>query len=383
MPNQHTAQALPRALAFEQRWIAAVRDGLKYADLARALDYTSPCLGRAKRRTESVLGRKLPSFGSEVRSFEIASERLTDEDELPIEELVARRLRDTERSLKRDKTREYAELKLHCSGPFGIALIGDPHMDSPGCNLGLLKAHTETILATDGMYAICVGDLQDGWVGRLARLWAQQGIKARDSQRLVDWWLKLLSPKLLALIEGNHDAWLHGVNTLSPVAWIESRAGTVVENHGIRLRCVADDGAAVTINARHDFPGRSQYNTAHGPMKSGLFGFRDDCAVAGHTHEFGYGVRLDPETRKPMHAVRLGSYKHSDDYARERGFLDGNVSECSVLMVDRSIADPRHQTWIETDLFRAARILTMLRGEHGRSDRTGRRSRNHRRSHRG
>src|SRR5690606_9501612 len=132
--------------------------------------------------------------------------------------------------------------------------------------------------------------------------------------------------KLLALVEGNHDCWVHGLSGISPLAWIQSHAGTVLDAHGVRMRLVTDDDQTVTINARHDFPGRSQYNPAHGPLKSLLFGCRDDVAVAGHTHVFGRGVMLDPERRTPMHAVRLGSYKHSDEYAREKGLLDNNVS---------------------------------------------------------
>lgn len=285
--------------------------------------------------------------------------------ELPTyDELLQQRLGQTKRKLAADKARELVDVALHVSGPFGIALIGDPHIDNPGCNLDLLLRHTRLIRDTEGLFAICVGDVQDGWVGRLARLWAFQGVSAPESQVLVDGWLGEFGGKLVALCEGNHDAWLHGLSGNSPLAWIQSHAGTVRQNHGVRIRITSGDGQVVTINMRHDFPGRSQYNAAHGPNKSLLFGCRDDVAVAGHTHEFGMGVRLNPETRTPMHAVRLGSYKHSDEYASQLGLLDNNVTECAVLMVDPAETDPRHRTWIETNPFRAARVLTQLRADH-------------------
>lgn len=284
------------------------------------------------------------------------------ESDLPsFDELIERRTAQTARRLKADRARELIDVALHTEGPFGIALIGDPHIDNPGCNLELLLEHTELIAKTPGLYGLCVGDVQDGWVGRLARLWAHQGISAAESQVLVDGWLAMFKGKLVALVEGNHDCWVHGVTGGSPLAWIQSHAGTVTQAHGVRLRISTDDGQTVTINARHDFPGRSQYNAAHGPNKSLLFGCRDDVAVAGHTHEFGIGVRLNPETRAPMHAVRLGSYKHSDEYAAQLGLLDNNVTECAVLMVDPSETDPRHRTWIETNPFRAARVLAQMR----------------------
>lgn len=280
------------------------------------------------------------------------------------EDLLERRREQTAKRIKADRARELIDVRLHTSGPFAVAMVGDPHIDNPGCNLELLLEHTRLIARTEGMFGLCVGDVQDGWVGRLARLWAHQGISAAESQVLVDGWLREFGGKLVALVEGNHDCWVHGVGGHSPLAWIESHAGTVREAHGVRLRLSTDDGQTVTINARHDFPGRSMYNAAHGPNKSLLFGCRDDVAVAGHTHVYGRMVSLNPESRKPMHAVRLGSYKHSDDYARALGLLDNNVTECAVLIVDPSEPDPRHRTWVEDNPFRAARVLGQLRAAH-------------------
>lgn len=361
------------AQGFALAWQKALREGLTYHQFAGRLGVTQQNAARRRRRVENALGIKLDSFAAtpatkaraesqaRLRAFKVTSERPSDEAERPIAELVADRLKATSRRLRNDALRELVKIDLDVSGPYAIAMMGDPHMDNPGCNLELLLAHTELIAQTDGMFGVCVGDLQDNWVGRLARLWADQGIAARDSQRLVDWWLQQFGGKLLAICEGNHDCWSHGMNTMSPLAWIESKLGAVVERHGVRLRLSPHEGDPVTINMRHDFPGRSQYNPAHGPNKSLLFGIRDDVAVAGHTHEFGFSVRLDPETRKPMHALRLGSYKHSDEYARTLGLLDNNVTECAVLMVDPAEADPRHRTWIETNPFRAARLLKLMR----------------------
>lgn len=319
-------------------------------------DYVHSASGRRVRckRCSRTYNLRRPEPEPQFEAQELPSE-------LPsYEELVAQRLKSTSRKLAADRARELIDIKVHVTGPYGVALIGDPHIDNPGCNLALLLEHTRLIAKTEGMFAICVGDLQDNWIGRLARLWAGQGISAAESQVLVDGWLKSYQHKLLALVLGNHDCWSSSMHGVNPTDWIKAR-GTVQDAHGVRLRLTTDDGDVRTINARHDFPGRSQYNAAHGPNKSLLFGLRDDVAVAGHTHEFGMGVRLNPETRTPMHAVRLGSYKHSDEYAKTLGLLDNNVTECAVLMVDPDEPDPRHRTWIETSPFRAARTLTALR----------------------
>lgn len=362
------------ALGFCAAWHKAQEEGMLFKEFAAQLGVAPSNIAARRRRIQKTLGIELPSFRAsscskkqaeveeKLRAFRVTSERPTPEDERPIEEIVAERVEHNQKRMKSERARELVDIRLDITGPYGIAMIGDPHIDNPGCNLKLLLEHTDLIMATDGMFAVCVGDLQDNWVGRLSRLWAGQGIAARESQRMVEWWLGKLDGKLLAICEGNHDAWKHGMDGMSPLQWIESRHGTVLETHGVRLRLHAQDGIPVTINMRHDFPGRSQYNAAHGPNKSLLMGNRDDVAVAGHTHVYGHSVRLDPDTRKPQHAVRLGSYKHSDDYAREKGLLDNNVTECAVLMVDPTEADPRHRTWIETNPFRAAKLLQWMRG---------------------
>lgn len=369
------------AQSFADTWMASVSANETTKQLADRIGIHVRNLYARRRRAEAMLGKSLPTMTGDPgvaareaikQKFAVLSPRPTADDELPIEELIDRRLTDTRRRLVADSDREMVDISIDVSGPFGIALVGDPHIDNPGCNLKLLLDHTRVIAETDGMFAICVGDVQDNWIGRLARLWAFQGIASRESQRLVDYWLGLMGPKLLSLIYGNHDMWATGMHGESPLAWIERHHGTVAEAHGVRLRITSRDGEKVTVNARHDFPGRSQYNAAHGPSKSLLFGCRDDVAVAGHTHEFGRLSRLDPETRRPLHGVRLGSYKHSDDYAREKGLLDNNLSECCVLMVDPNEPDPRHRTWIEDNPFRAARVLTMMREDYSRGQNSDR-----------
>ncbi len=368
-------------------WLLHEQRGGNVADFAKRLGVRKANALAKRRRVERALDITLPTFsGSATQQAKLRAAEALDgfgsaqfqaeqppTDDIPIEELVRRRLQDTGRTLKAKDAAELVNVRLNVSGPYAVALIGDPHIDNPGANLALLLRHTDLIRETEGMYAICVGDLQDGWIGRLARLWAHQGIKARDSQRLVDWWLQQFGGSLVALVNGNHDLWLHGLGGADPVAWIVATLGAVSQRHGVRLALTQQDGHRITINARHDYPGRSQFNPAHGPVKSLLWGNRDDVAVAGHTHVYGYSCLLDPDTRKPMHAVRLGSYKWADEYAAEMGLKDNNVSECAVLIVRPDEPDPRHRTIIVQDPFLAARMLRALREDwsHGRGSEHG------------
>jgi hypothetical protein len=105
----------------------------------------------------------------EQPSFE--SPELPDED-LPIADILDRRHRIWKQRHKAHEARKLIPIKINIPGPIGIAVFGDIHIDNPGSNLPLLIQHTELVRNTEGLFAGAVGDLQDGWVGRLARLWS-------------------------------------------------------------------------------------------------------------------------------------------------------------------------------------------------------------------
>lgn len=286
------------------------------------------------------------------------------DDELSAEEIIAFRLKVYDRKRKATDARKLIPLKLNEPGPIAITIFGDIHIDNDGCNWPQLQQDMAVVNKTDGMYCAAIGDLQDGWVGRLARKWADQSTTGKQAWKLVEWWLGEMKEKLLFVVEGNHDAWTTGVNKKSAVDWLMAYHPGISDSDGIRIELRLPHGDPVVINARHDFAGRSQYNPAHGPAKAALFGYRDDdVLVAGHTHVSGYQPLKNPATGKVAHAIRVASYKAIDDYSKERGFLDGNISEAVVVMIDPHEPDIRHKIWVEFSVTRAARVLRGLRAE--------------------
>jgi hypothetical protein len=138
----------------------------------------------------------------------------------------------------------------------------------------------------------------------------------------------------------------------------------ISEADGVRVELRLPKGDPVIINARHDFAGRSQYNAAHGPTKAALMGYRDDdILVAGHTHVSGYNPIKNPATGKVTHPVRVASHKALDDYASQRGFLDGCISESVVFLIDPHEPDKRHRILVDHSVSRACRALTHMRAD--------------------
>lgn len=332
----------------------------RYGSVVRAALQSGIARSTLQHRYNTALARGFSAEAPGKKDFETPD--LPDEVP-PVEEIIERRRKIFTRRADAASARKLIPIRITLDGPIGIAVFGDIHIDSPGSNFPLLEEHTRIVKTTEGIFAGCVGDLQDSWVGRLARLWSDQGVTAREAWKLVEWWVQELADKLIWITEGNHDCWAYGVNGISPLEWIARQQGTIAEANGVRMALHLPCGEALTINCRHDFRGSSQYNPAHGLTKAAMFGWKDDILLAGHRHSSGYNPIKDPMTGKVCHPIRVASYKYVDTYARQQGFPDENISECPLIIIDPDEPDPRHRITVDFSLSRGARVLAMLRRE--------------------
>lgn len=288
---------------------------------------------------------------------------------LSLNELLERRRAEWERVNTEEEARKLVPIYMKDPGPFALAVFGDLHLDDPGCNFPLLEDHTRIVTSTPHMYAAAVGDLQNSWTERLSRLWADQPTTAAEALMLVQWWVDELGDDLMWIVEGNHDAWARGINGVSPIEWIKKDRSFASHADGMCFELVlretgpVGEKRSITVNCRHDFKGRSQFNAAHGLVKAALMGQRYDILLAGHIHEAGYSPIKDPLTGRVNHAVRVASYEHHDAYASRLGFVDGNLFECPVFIIQPD-EEPRHQVTMIPNPRLAAQVLTLLRKEY-------------------
>lgn len=251
----------------------------------------------------------------------------------PTSTLIARRCAVYERKAVASDARKLIPVKVTLDGPVGLAIFGDPHTDDDGCNWPLLKAHAQLVRRTPGLFAANVADLRNNWIGRLMRLWASQSTSAVEAWQLTEWLVREI-PWLL-ISKGNHDAW----------SGHEDKLETLCEELGIlyeptvRAALTFPNGRQVRLNARHDFKGRSMWNTAHGPSRAAQLGWRDHLLVCGHTHVSGYQVLKDPMNGLVSHALRIASYKLIDRYAVEQGLPDQSIFICPVVIIRPEFAD--------------------------------------------
>jgi len=139
------------------------------------------------------------------------------EDVPTADELIARRRKQFERKSAAHDARALVPVRVTVDGPFGLALMGDPHVDDDGTDIALLERHVAIINRTEGLLAGNIGDYSNNWVGRLARLYGEQSLSAQEAWVLVEWLVR--SVHWLFLIGGNHDCFNDARGTLIKV-WI-------------------------------------------------------------------------------------------------------------------------------------------------------------------
>jgi hypothetical protein len=252
----------------------------------------------------------------------------------PIGDLIENRIKKY--ALKRNarNAESLINVNINVDGPVGIAHFGDPHIDDDGTNIAELLMHADLIQKTEGMFGGNIGDNQNNWIGRLARLYGEQSTSAKESWRLTEHFISKVD--WLYLVGGNHDAWS---GPGDPLEWMCSQSNGVFSNNGVRMNLIFPNKKKVRINARHNFTGHSMWNTAHGLIKAIQMGWRDHILTAGHTHVSGYQVLKDPSSGLISHALRIASYKEMDKYADDKGLPDQNIFKCPVTIIDPQYAD--------------------------------------------
>lgn len=256
-------------------------------------------------------------------------------DDLDIDDLLEHRKKTFARKSEAKAARKLIPVQVKIGGPIGIAHFGDPHVDDDGCDIVRLESHLKIVNKTEALFAANLGDLQNNWIGRLARLWADQSTSAKQAWRLVQWMIEYVD--WLYIIGGNHDAWSGAGD---PVQWIMHNHPGAYEYNGVRVNLQFPSSRDVRINARHDFTGHSMWNPAHGPMKAVQGGWRDHVLTCGHLHtSFVGGPLKDPSSGLLSWAIRCAGYKIIDRYANEKGLPDQNAFPAAITVIDPQFAD--------------------------------------------
>ena len=278
-----------------------------------------------------------------------------------IEELLEARTAQGERSIKADEARHLVSVQVNIDGPFGLMVFGDPHVDDDGCNMRLLRHHVE-LAKHPAIVSGHIGDVANFWVGRLARLYAHQSTSVHEAIMLAEW--LLTQHDNLFCVLGNHDSW-QGGGLENPINWILRHAGTVTEDAGVRIALKSPCGTVTRVNARHDFPGRSQYNINHGMRRELAFGHRDHILISGHLHSGGDQGLCHDGDGMVSQLVRVSGYKQVDHYARVLNFPPQKIHPSALIIIDpREPETSRARAWVAPTIEIGVKLLDAIRADY-------------------
>ena len=280
------------------------------------------------------------------------------ETQIPIDELIQLRIKASHRKINRfQKHKRTIQLP---AVPFGVLIFGDPHVDNESCDWQLLSEHVKLAQETEGVLATCVGDMQDNWIGRLARCYSEASVSASDGWRLSEWLLSSL--QWLAIVGGNHDAWANGPG-VDPMKLLTEKTGVLCYAPD-EIRIVMKwkdhpDVEPIVMVIRHDFPGRSWFHPTHGPHKESMLDGQCHLLAAGHIHQWGELV-TEQRHGRITNSLRVRGYKRADAYAMQKGFFEQQHG-CAALVVINPLLDGPGRIKTFWDLEDGCQYLTYLR----------------------
>ncbi len=201
---------------------------------------------------------------------------------LPTATLIEIKKQKAEQRKAHFSAKSWRRILIPESLPVCIALMGDPHIDSPDCDWTLLDDHL-ALMRRAGVYAINVGDTLDNWPegGRLARLLKHSDTSQAEAHQLARWLMIESGVRWAMWLLGNHDTFRDSLALLCHEWGGDS---VVVEDWGARFALAVGE-RDYRVWACHDFPGSSQWNPLHGHRRA-MDKHPADLYVAGHRHNW-------------------------------------------------------------------------------------------------
>jgi hypothetical protein len=264
----------------------------------------------------------------------------------------------TNRFMKRKEAkdaRKWIPIDMRNSMPIGLLWLGDPHIDDNYCDWPNLRKHIDIIQDNEGIYGCSLGDHQNNWIGRLARLYDHQDTSHKTAWRLVEWLIDNINP--LILIGGNHDMWSGAGD---PLKWMTG-PHSINEDWEARVEIRFPNGRVCRIHAAHDMPGHSQWNPLHAQNKMARFKSNAHLYISGHRHNWALGHIELVEQEMTTWLARARGYKFRDDFALTKGFEQQNFGQAILQVIDPHASDPTGFVHCFADVEQGAEFLDWKR----------------------
>lgn len=334
-----------------QRYYDAHKDTCTWDDVAARFGEMSGESARSKGKRWRKRQQRRPVPTLEVSGLTVAENRWPDEDE------VYKRACHEWNKIEARLKQEVDQHITFSHGPVGIGFVADLHFGGKGVNYPQAFAEAAMVRDTPGLWLFCVGDVVDDFIiGNLIRERLNARLAIRDEWALVRKYLRVVGPKLVGACSGNHDEWvtaLTGIDYFQQVlAQINPNCLYDKDDLRVELRVGLETWR---IRVRHSWQGSSIYNSTHGIERGHKWDQDFHIGVAAHDHINGACRSFNAAGEQGM-AVKAGTYKVDDSFARRKGFPKSGPSTIAVVVFDD---DPRSITGF-TSLEAACKYLDVL-----------------------
>lgn len=324
------------------------REGARLANVAR-----STFRGRLINARERGL---LPEEKKEeTGTYELV---IPPEEDIPTDQLVEQLHERYKRRKKRVDATKWHTIRMKSDEPIALLWMGDPHIDDNYCDWDAIKRDIAIIKSDPNIYGCGLGDYQNNWVGRLARLYAEQDTSHNTAWKLVEWLIQSIDP--LILIGGNHDMWS---GSGDPLRWM-MKPHTIHEDWVAQIQIKFPNGSSCKIHAAHDHPGHSQWNPLHGQQKAAMFKSNAHLYIAGHKHNWALANLELVDQHMCTWLARAKGYKAHDTYAKVRGYDEQNFGQSIMQVINPKAELPTAFTQCFVDPEMGADYLQFLRKKH-------------------
>ena len=219
--------------------------------------------------------------------------------------------------------------------PIAIAFAADNHIGNDGVDYERMFSEAELIADTENMYAINLGDLADNFiVQKLLSLRMFTSTTIPEEWALVQHYVRILGPSLLAVIGGNHDGWTKAIAGVDQLQNILAYLRPDLLYHSDELLVNIQVGPlSVPARLRHKWRYNSVLNPTHGIERT----YERDQAkrfllgVGAHTHISGLSRQFNAGGQTGL-AVICGAYKIYDPFAVRLGLAEANKSTAVTVI---------------------------------------------------
>jgi hypothetical protein len=297
--------------------------------------------GRELKISHAAVQSAIKRFKSSLDKADAPSVPMAGElpdDDIDIKDVIALQAKRFEKKLEHQKAKRWRTFNVPVAGPYALMFFGDPHVDDNGCHWPLLQKHCELAANTEALYAINIGDTTNNWVGRLAKLWANQDTSASTAMKMAKWLLHDSGVPWFIWLHGNHDMWDGPVST----KWFNA-----IKPHHVQMddwqskfTLRSPNGFDFRVWAAHNFKGNSIWNNLHGLERAAQMQDWAHLYVAGHHHDTGLRQGENPHRQFCYWLMRVRGYKFMDEYAELHGFGEHQFGASGLVVVDPDTSKP-------------------------------------------